>query len=274
MCLLIAAITWNSIYEWLRMSSSSEQSSSLWIIPLISAFLIYERRSIVFAKARFEPFGLALLALGFGLFAASLSTHLAIVRFDATVLAMLGFLISLAGAFLACYGTDSARKARFPLGFLLFAVPIPQAILQPLVRWLQSGSAAVANLLFRWLSVPHLRDGLRFYLSGLNIEIAPECSGIRSSFALLVLTVLLAYIALHSTWRRLLLVIAVVPLVLIKNGIRIVTLSLLAIYVDHSFITGSLHRHGGFVFFGLALGAEGVLCWLLQRSELRAKPSH
>jgi len=266
--LLIVAMGWESFHGWLGMLQSSEQSSSLWIIPLISAFLIYERRQSIFASAGFAPHGLVFVAFGLGLYLASFGKPLALARFDAIALAILGLFTSLAGAFLICYGTDAGRKATFPLGFLLFAVPIPQAILESLVRWLQWGSAAVVNFLFNLLSVPHLRDGLRFYLSSLNIEIASECSGIRSSFALLVLTVLLSYITLHSAWRRLVLILTVIPLVLIKNGIRIVTLSLLAIYVDRSFITGSLHRRGGFVFFGLALAAEGVLCWLLQRSEV------
>jgi exosortase len=271
--LLTVAFSWGSLHAWLEMSKSSEQSSTLWIIPLISAFLIYERRRAVFANTQFAPFALVLLSLGIGIYAASFSTRLSLARFDATVLAILGVLVSVAGAFVACYGKEAWREASFPLGFLLFAVPIPQAILEHLVRWLQCGSAAVVNLLFVLLDVPHLRDGLRFYLAGLNIEIAAECSGIRSSFALLVLTVLLSYISLHTAWRRFLLVISVVPLVLVKNGIRIVTLSLLTMYVDRSFISGSLHRHGGFVFFGLALAAERALCWLLQRSELRTETS-
>ena len=269
-CLLIVAIAWNSLRAWLEFAQNSEQSSSLWIIPLISLFLIYERRLTVFANTRFFPGGLVLVASGAGIFAASFSRHSHLARADANILAVLGITVCIAGAFLSCYGKDAWRAARFPLGFLLFAVPIPQIILDPLVRWLQRGWATVVSLLFSLLNVPYHCDGLRFYLSGLNIEIAPECSGIRSSFALLVLVVLLSYFALRSTWRRLILILAVVPLVLVKNGIRIVTLSLLTIYVDSSVISGPLHHHGGFLFFGFALAAEGLLCWLLQRSEISA----
>jgi len=267
-CLLIAAIGWNSLRAWLESGQNSEQSSSLWIIPLISISLIYERRLLVFANTRFLPGGLVLAAAGAGIFAASFSLHDHLARADANILAILGIIVCLDGAFLACYGKDAWREVRFPLGFLLFAVPIPPIILEPLVHWLQRGSATVVSLLFTLLNVPYLRDGLRFYLSGLNIEIAPECSGIRSSFALLVLVVLLSHFALHSTWRRLILILAVVPLVLVKNGIRIVTLALLTIYVDSSVISGPLHHHGGFLFFGFVLAAEGLLCWLLQRSEI------
>ena len=268
-CLLIALIAWTSLREWLALARGSEQSSSFWIIPLISVYLIYERRLAVFANARFAPSALVLPALGIGIVAASSTLHRFFVPSDANILAILEVVVSLVGAFLACYGKDAWREARFPLGFLLFSVPIPQTMLQPLVRWLQCGSAAVVSLLFTLLHVPYLRDGLRFYLSSLNIEIASECSGIRSSFALLVLVVLLSHFALHSAWRRLALILAVVPLVLVKNGIRIVTISLLTIYVDRSVISGPLHRQGGFLFFGVALAAEGLLCWLLQRSEIR-----
>jgi exosortase len=254
----------------MEVSKVSQQSSDFWTIPLTSLFLCYERRAVIFVKAQLTPSGLILLALGIGIYAVSLSTRLALGGLDSVTPSILAVIVSVAAAFLVCYGRDASRAARFPLGFLLFAVPIPRTILEQLVRWLQYGSAAVVNFLFVFLNVPFLRDGLRFDLSGLSIEIAPECSGIRSSFALMVLTVLLSYIALHSTWRRLLLLVSVVPLVLVKNGIRIVTLCLLSIHVDPSFISGSLHRRGGFVFFGLALMTEGALCWLLRRSELRA----
>ena len=55
-CLLIAAIAWSSLRTWLELAQDSEQSSSLWVVPLITVFLIYERRFTVFANTRFAPF--------------------------------------------------------------------------------------------------------------------------------------------------------------------------------------------------------------------------
>jgi len=63
------------------------------------------------------------------------------------------------------------------------------------------------------------------------------------------------------------LTLATLPLLIIKNGIRIVTLSLLSIYVDPGFLTGSLHRDGGVVFFLLALVLLVPVLWLLQKSD-------
>lgn len=270
LCLLIAAIAWPGLHAWLVATRNSQESSDLWIIPLISLYLVYERRTVIFARARFASPGLALLALGAGIYAAALLAPRAPGLPIPAVPAILGVLVCIAGSFLTCYGIDAMRAAAFPAGFLLFAVPLPQAILEPLVQWLQNGSAVVVSFLFHLLRVPFQRDGLSFGLPGLRILIAPECSGIRSSYALMVLTAVLCYVTLRSPWRRLLMLLAVVPLVLVKNGIRIVTLCLLTIYVDPEVISGPLHRQGGFIFFGLVLAAEGGLCWLLRRSELKA----
>jgi hypothetical protein len=62
------------------------------------------------------------------------------------------------------------------------------------------------------------------------------------------------------------------PVALIKNGIRIVTLTLLSIYVDPSFLTGSLHHKGGFVFFLLALAILAPVLLLLEKSERLPTP--
>jgi len=60
----------------------------------------------------------------------------------------------------------------------------------------------------------------------------------------------------------------VFPITVFKNGIRIITLSSLAIYVDERFITqGFLHRSGGFIFFIPALLLLGTVIWYFRKSE-------
>jgi exosortase len=262
--LAIAAIGWNSLRAWLQISTSGEQASDYWVVPILSALLCLQRKHEIFAPAaRFTPAGVALIAAGLGINAAFL-------RSGANSAALLGIVVAIAGAFLFCYGGRACSQARFPLALLLLAIPLPIAAWNHVVDWLQHGSATVLEAIFTLLQISFHRNGLEFQLSSLSINIAPECSGIRSSYALLVITVLLAYLSVHSLWRRALLVAAVIPLVLIKNGIRIATISLLAVKVDPVFIDGPLHHRGGFVFFSLVFAAEGALCWLLRRSEMQA----
>jgi exosortase/archaeosortase family protein len=80
---------------------------------------------------------------------------------------------------------------------------------------------------------------------------------------------LVGYFCLRSPWKRALLVLAIVPVTILKNGIRIVTLSLLSIHVDRSFLDGRLHHDGGIVFFLLSLAVLHPLFLLLRNSEAR-----
>ena len=59
-------------------------------------------------------------------------------------------------------------------------------------------------------------------------------------------------------------------MMVLKNGVRIFTLTLLASYVDPGFLYGRLHREGGVVFFLLGLLLLAPLLWVLQRSEKKA----
>ena len=101
----------------------------------------------------------------------------------------------------------------------------------------------------------------------ISIEVAAECSGIRSSLALLILAILVAHFCLRTFWKQAVLVLAGLFVMIFKNGVRVVTLTLLASYVDPNFLYGRLHHEGGVVFFLLGLAILAPVLWLLERSE-------
>ena len=103
------------------------------------------------------------------------------------------------------------------------------------------------------------------------IEVAEECSGIRSSIALLVTGLLACHLFLRSGWGKIALILSIVPLALLKNGVRIVTITLLGIYVDPGFMTGYLHQSGGIVFFLFSLAPMAIVLGVIQRFETRNK---
>ena len=180
---------------------------------------------------------------------------------------MLTLVVWWVAAFALCFGERAARRALFPLCFLLWMVPLPEFVLNSVVGWLQQGSAASAHLLFAAAGIPVTQRGMLVHIPGLTLEVAPECSSIRSSLVLLVTTMVLAQLFLRSFWRRSLVVAAAIPLSVAKNGLRIFTLGVLATHVDRSFLTGRLHRQGGGIFLLIALAAEFLLLWILHRGE-------
>jgi len=138
---------------------------------------------------------------------------------------------------------------------------------QWIIRVLQLGSAEFVAFLFQFTGMPILRDACVFHLPGISIEVAPQCSGIRSSLALVITCVLAGHMFLRTTWKKAVLVLAVIPITMLKNGIRIVTLSVLAVYVDRGFLESSLHRDGGIVFFILALCLMAPILFVLRKGE-------
>ena len=162
------------------------------------------------------------------------------------------------------------REASFSLLFLLFAIPIPEPLLSGIIVLLQKGSAEAVDVALRIIGVPAVRQGFDFALPGVTIRIAEECSGIRSTLALVMAAVVAGHFWLRSIPRTLLLCIATVPISIAKNALRIAVLSWLAIYVDPQYLFGSVHhQYGGILFFGFGLLTMGLAVIALQRFRLR-----
>jgi len=175
---------------------------------------------------------------------------------------------------LLCFGTRTFQSFLFPLCFLFLMVPIPDFALGWIVEFLQHQSALAARIMFRAAGVPVTQDGIMLSIPGLDIEVARECSSIRSSLMLVVTTLVLAHLFLRSWWRKALLVAAAIPLSVAKNGLRIVTIAELGTRVDPAFLHGKLHRNGGIIFLGIAVIAVVVLLWILRRTELQMPLNH
>jgi exosortase len=180
---------------------------------------------------------------------------------------MLSIVIWWIGAFILCFGIKISQSFQFPLLFLFGLIPIPVFALNEIIKLLQQGSALAARMLFAIAGVPVVQNGVMLTIPGLTIEVAKECSSIRSSSMLLVTTMVLAQLLLKSPWRKTLVIVVAVPLSIGKNGLRIFTITMLGTRVDPVFMTGSFHHQGGILFFLISLAFEGLLLWTLRRNE-------
>ncbi|GAC1663628.1 MAG: hypothetical protein NVS9B4_18620 [Candidatus Acidiferrum sp.] len=264
------ALFCNVLAEIVHLGLANDDASHVLLIPFISAWLIYIERQRIFRTTRYDGASSAVFfAAAAALYAwtwqasANWSDNNRLTGYS------LALVLLWAGVFAVCFGRNSLRAAQFPLLFLLLSVPLPDFLLNPIVYALQKGSADLTALLFDMLNVPFLRNGFVFHLARVNIEVARECSGIRSSMALLILALLVVHFTLRSTWRQIVFVAAGMVVMIVKNGVRIVTLTLLASYVNPDFLFGRLHREGGVVFFVLGVLLLVPLLWWLQRGESR-----
>jgi exosortase len=250
------------------LSLHNESSSHIVLIPLVSIYLLYTERSRVFGVVRasvVSGIAMILTAIAIYLLAESRSSLQDPNQFLPG--ATLSIVLLWMGEFLLCYGGEAWRRGSFALLFLLLIVPMPPAILDRTIYMLQQGSTEISYLLFKAVGVPVLRQGFILVVPGAAIEVAKECSGIRSSVALFISCLLAAHLFLRTKWKMVAFVLMAFPLAIVKNGIRITTLTLLSVYVDPGFLTGRLHHDGGFVFFLLALAILAPILFLLQKSD-------
>jgi exosortase len=271
--LLATSVTvfWTPLRTIAGLSWSDDRYSHLLLIPMISAFLLYFQRPRMFSQPTDRHGAAFSLLLGAAtVYALSALTPLG--ASDRLAGMILSAVLVWAGTFALCYGTAVLKVAAFPLGFLAFMIPVPESVLNWISHALQSASADTSAVLFHAIGMPSFRHGFRFQLPGLEIEIANECSGIRSTTALVLVSVLAGYIFLRSPSRRICFALAAIPIGIFKNAVRIVALSYLGVYVDRAYLEGSLHhKYGGLVFSSLSMLLVIPLIVLLRKSEARSK---
>jgi len=190
-------------------------------------------------------------------------------------------LVLLTFSFLCCLGAGGffffgrrwMRAAAFPLTYLIFMLPMPDAMADALETASKYASAEVANLLFHLSGIPFLRAGLVFQLPNITIEVAQACSGIRSSWVLFITSILAANLFLRTPWRRFALVAFVIPLAILRNGFRILVIGLLCVHKGPQMIHSLIHNRGGPLFFVLSLIPFFVVLWWLLRGDARTRQS-
>jgi len=261
------------IVSLLTVSSNRELYSHIPLIPFVSLYFAFVGRKTIFADLRWDYVrGLPILAAALVLYGLGGSVEGHLKEHNYLSFMMCGLFLWILGSFLFSYGTSAFRRAVFPLLFLVFIIPIPTPILDPFVRFLQLGSAEFTHAIFKVTGVTLHRDGLLFFLPGLTVEVAPQCSGIRSSTALFITGIVAGKLFLEKGWARLSLVLCIFPITMFKNSLRIVMLSLLAVYVDPRFITGSwLHSSGGIPFFAVGLALMAPVLWGIRKWETKKR---
>jgi len=264
-----------SLFAWrpLRALSNAvilhEQNSHiLLVLPIVLTLLVLDTRGRVICVQWSIVRGLIVLLLALVLAGISTLYEQKLGPSNALSLSILSWVTAWYGLTILFYGTELFRSLTFPLAFLVLLVPIPDFVLSKIIWWLQYGSTVATQSLFVVTGVPVAREGFVLLLPTVDIEVAPECSGIRSTMMLVLTTLVLGRLFLRTARSQCLLFLSVVLIAVIKNALRIFTLSMLAMYVDPTWLEGEFHhRYGGSVFFALAiLMIMGVLR-LLRRSE-------
>ena len=265
--LLVLAFSWFLI-TLATYAIGTDIHSHIVLVPFVSAYLIYLRRKEMPSEYSFAPAWISfLLCAGIGSLLIAKKSASILSQNDNLSLITLSFVCLLSAGGFLFMGRKWMATFTFPFAFLIFMTPLPDGV----VNWLETesmlASAETAAFLFSLTATPVLRDGTIFQLPGIMIQVAQECSGIRSSWVLFITSTLASYLFLQSPWRRVLLVAFVIPLGIVRNGFRILVIGLLCVNIGPQMIDSVIHRQGGPLFFALSLIPLFLLLWWLRRAR-------
>lgn len=270
---LLCAVFIVPLFEAIRLSLTQALHSHIPLIPVISGYLIWLKR-LEIRQNPTSSLALAAIPLAIGLVALHAyftggPGNAGTASADKIAAGIFAFLCFVWAGALALLGASFLRPIAFPLFFLIFMVPLPTFLVDEIEVFLQHASADAAALLFWATGSLVFRDGLVFQLPGITIQVAEECSGIRSTYVLFMTSLLAGYLLLRSPWRRAVLALFVIPLGILRNGFRVYTISWLCVHVSPAMIDSAIHRRGGPFFFVLSLIPFSLLLIWLNRSERR-----
>jgi len=233
--------------------SELEYASHGYLVPLVALWAATAHRQRL-ARLPADP-----RRVGFALVAGAAIVYLCALVLESPTVIGLATVAAVAAIALALRGPEWVRTLRFSLGYLIFMVPLPISLVTPLIVQLQLVVSSVAVVLLRVMGVSIYKEGNVLTLPGdTELFVAEACSGITSLITLLPIGVFVAYFTETEWRRRAILVVAVLPIALAGNLLRVILTVILAMEVDVGFATeGPLHEWAGVGTYVL-----GCLCLL------------
>ncbi len=230
------------------------------LVPLVGLFIVWMLIRYTKVPARPKP------VTGFLVLAASLLFHLtaclARVNF-ASGFALIGVLV---GLVLVFWGGEALRRFWFPILLLLFMVPLPEVTIYNWNFHLRTLAAEIGVRGVNALGVIAERTGNKVFLEGdKRLVIANICNGLRTIISLLAFGALYAYVCrLQGPWRIFLFAMSV-PVAVVSNSIRVISLILVAHISTVETAAGWYHDASGVLIFLIAFammfGLERLILW-------------
>ena len=234
------------VHRW----SVQEEYSHGYLIPFISAWLLWTRREALRANmGRPSWSGLALILLA--------GVMQIIGKLSAIyLLSQLAFIIALIGVVLGFGGYSLLKVTFVPIIFLIFAIPLPYLIDAALSLRLELISSELGVFFIRIFQIPVFLEGNVIDLGVYKLQVVEACSGLRYLYPLMSLGFLAAYLFHAPFWQRAFVFLSTIPITIFMNSFRIGIVGILVNYWGPQDADGLLHMFEGWIIF---IACSGLL---------------
>lgn len=233
-------------YTTFMFNTPIEDMSHGWVVPFVSAFVLWRQRKALREAAGSPDWrGVAWVALFLAL--AWLGGRGAQSRLEQVTLIGLIWAVPF-----ALWGKGVERLMRFPAAYLTFTIPV-SSFVDFFTIHLRIISSALATGILNGVGLSVQRSGTALFSrvpgAEFNVDVADPCSGIRSLFAMMALTAAYAYLTQKTTNRKWALFACSVPIAMIGNMVRIMSICVVAAGFGQEVATGYYHDYSGYVVF-------------------------
>jgi exosortase B len=154
----------------------------------------------------------------------------------------------------AVVGWRAMVKQWFPLLYFAFAVPPPSFVLDAVTAPLKVFVSTISTHILSALTFPISRQGVVLYIAQYELLVEDACSGMNSLIGLSAISLFYIYIMRRSSWAySLLLTALVIPIAILANIVRIMTLVLITYFFGDAVAQSFIHGAAGVLLFGVAL---------------------
>jgi exosortase B len=230
--------------------NTDEQGHGPIIIGVVLWLLWMRRDALQAAAVAGRPAGVGgwlMLLLGLLTFVVGRIQNIVTFEMGAAIPLVIGMLA-------VTFGWGVVRVAAFPIFFILFAVPLPGAVVDALTQPLKQAVSWAAEGILYAMGYPISRTGVILRVGQYQLLVADACAGLNSMFTLEALGLLYMNIVGHtSKLRNVLLAILIIPMAFIANIVRVMILVLVTYHFGDEAGQGVVHGAAGMVLFGVAL---------------------
>jgi exosortase D (VPLPA-CTERM-specific) len=256
---LALTLVFHKTFSLLLQTWHREEYSHGFLIPLISGYLLWQRRARLAALRSGSSWGGTLLVL-LGLALYFLGTIASITTVDTYAL-----VVVLAGCALALLGWRAFKAAAVPLALLFLMNPMPDFFYFNFSSQMQLISSQIGVALIRLFGISVFLQGNVIDLGTYQLQVVEACSGLRYLFPLMTLGVVAAYLFKGKTWIRWTLFLSTVPITVFMNSFRIGVIGVLVEYYGIEQAEGFLHDFEGWAIFMVCFALLFAEAWLLAR---------
>ena len=211
-----AAITSNAWLDLVQISMVDEESSHVWLVPLVFVWLFWVRRHrLARCRPQGQWVGVACLAVGWFLWSFG-------YRYQYQSLWHGGAVVLVVGAALSILGRDLLLRFFPAFASLVFLIPVPGRARLHLAEPLQRATALATQSVAEVIGIPIERFGSLLTVNGQEVAIAEACNGMRMVFTLFLACYLFAFVTPLRTWVRVLIIVLTPLVAIICNIIRLV----------------------------------------------------